>query len=1003
VAGNQVPAVRRRAARRTAKPAALKAAALSVALLSVGVLAAQGAGATSTIVSAAAASPAWAALAATATDAVHQTKTMERVNLVNGKNVVVDKRTVSLSVSDTSNLIDNQEINVSWTGAHPTGGITNADPGGNPSGPYSQYQEYPMVLLECHGFSSSKASLLQQISPRDCWTTTPIERFFSPSTGDALFPPWRLDRYATAADQRNLSVGAPSPVPPACVGLYLPSIANYWLQYVTPGHKDYPVGPSGCGGMPNEMNDLGSTGLQPDNETFAITNTKGRGSWKFDVETSQTNLDLGCSETVPCALVAVPIMGISCDPAAASMPADDQPTGTEEQQSGAECEETGAFAPGQPVPEGASGPQGEQDLTVTGQLWWAASNWRNRFVVPLHFAPPTNECATVSKTSRSVAIYGSEFMDQAMVQWQPHFCLNSKLFTLSYESEDEPEALTALQSGRPESSSVEAALTSDQPSPPPGSKEAFPEPVVHAPVADTGFAISFVIDNDVTHQPITTLRLDPRLLAKLLTESYLGDTVMANDPELQHPCPGVPLTGSNPPVCTNPVNITDDPEFQALNPDIPPVNDLQVTASLLLMIQGNADVTQAVTSYIESNPAARAWLNGKPDPWGMVVNKAYRGKKLTLPTDTWPLQSTYIPQQWILNPSEGPGICYSEDPSPALPLLDDPQPNLLDISEDIQFYQSQAQNQCAGLTTSTLPGATYLTNQGQETVGYRFMIGITTLADAERYGLDTASLLTYTKPGTPAKFTSAAGMTFTKPTTTSMRAAAGLLKMDKPADDWTFPYSLYNKDSKSAAGAYPGAMLVYADVPTKDLPTESGKSLDAEDYAEFIRFAATSGQKPGGGVGELPAGYLPMTAANHLGAEASYALRAATAIAAQKGAIPGLVAHKAAAKSTPSPTPSSGSGSSTSSTGSSGTGSSGSTGSSGTSSASPGTSPTPSPSTSLPARLGLTPVANFGLADDLLPVIAGLLVVAAAGAVLFFRLTRPRLTRSKGKKWGKAP
>ena len=150
------------------------------------------------------------------------------------------------------------------------------------------------------------------------------------------------------------------------------------------------------------------------------------------------------------------------------------------------------------------------------------------------------------------------------------------------------------------------------------------------------------------------------------------------------------------------------------------------------------------------------------------------------------------------------------------------------------------------------------------------MIGVTTLADALRYGLSTASLLTYTKPGTPAKFTSADGMTFVAPTSSSLRNAAGLLVPDKAQHDWTFPYALYDKDSAKAAQAYPGSMLVYADVPTSDLPKLHHQEVDARDYANFVRFAATTGQQPGGGVGQLPPGYLPMTAANHLGAEASY-------------------------------------------------------------------------------------------------------------------------------------
>ena len=71
--------------------------------------------------------------------------------------------------------------------------------------------------------------------------------------------------------------------------------------------------------------------------------------------------------------------------------------------------------------------------------------------------------------------------------------------------------------------------------------------MVNAPVAVTGFAISYAIDG-ANGQPYTTLRLTPLLLAKLLTESYPGDSFMEEeDPALAH----------------NPLNITQDPEFQA--------------------------------------------------------------------------------------------------------------------------------------------------------------------------------------------------------------------------------------------------------------------------------------------------------------------------------------------------------------------------------------------------------------------------------------------------------
>ncbi len=55
--------------------------------------------------------------------AFSKTETITREFLVNGAEQVVDTRTVTLKVSQTVNLRGRQEIKVSWSGAHPTGGI----------------------------------------------------------------------------------------------------------------------------------------------------------------------------------------------------------------------------------------------------------------------------------------------------------------------------------------------------------------------------------------------------------------------------------------------------------------------------------------------------------------------------------------------------------------------------------------------------------------------------------------------------------------------------------------------------------------------------------------------------------------------------------------------------------------------------------------------------------------------------------------------------------------
>jgi len=916
---------------------------------------------TSSAASTAAASPGTAG-------AVHLTKTVTRTNLIDGKNVLVDKRTVSISVSKTTNLINREPIKVSWSGAHPTGGIQI----GTPQVTLAGEQEYPMVLLECHGTAKT-------ITPEDCWTTAYSERYFSSTPGDA-FPPWRLDRYATAAAQRNLIVNWPKTLPAACDDYYAGQpyrqTAYFWLPYVTPTGRSYSVGTAGCAGAPGEMDTSGGVQDLPSNETYAPTALDGKGSTEFDIWNSQSYTDLGCSDTVACSLVAIPIMGISCDPSMTGMPADDQIPAADAQQAAAECEETGYFAPGSKVNPNSIP---NFDLSVSGELWWAASNWRNRFVVPLTFAPPSNICDLVNKGNHYIYTYGSELLDQAELQWNPHFCLSSKLFTVQYAPEPEPEAAASLQGteaqkGKPQAGQVEAALVSDQPA------SGFAKPVVHAPIAATGFAIGFVIDNPAGQQ-VATLRLDPRLLAKLLTESYAGNNYIAdNDPELLHKCPGVPVPGST--ECTNPLNITQDPEFQALNPGLsygPNGTADSYAASVLLSLSTESDVMYALTSYINSNPAARAWLNGKPDPWGMAVNSAYKG--IQLPTSEWPENSTYEPKEWLPGGSEvATNPCYALDPSPILPLIADPVADLPDIAEYVQFALAQPQTVCNYNTE--YPSDSAMVAEGEQTTGFRFMIAVTSLGDAKRYDLTTASLLTYAKPGTPAKFTSADAakdMTFVAPTSASLKAAADLLVPDKAARDWSLPYSLYQKDSAKAEAGYPGTMLVYMDVPTEHL-----SAADAKDYAGYIRYVATKGQRPGGGVGQLAAGYLPLTAANHLGAEAAYAVSAASAVAAQKGAIPPLFPAQHRGQGSPSPSASS------------------SSASAGSASAQPSSSPSAASSPSASASgspsddglknsrpvAALTPVQRFGSAAYLLPAIAGLAIAAAAAALLISRLRR---------------
>ena len=112
--------------------------------------------------------------------AFNTTKTVLREHLVNNVEQVVDSRTISLSVSQTANLRGRQEIQVSWSGAHPTGGIV-----ADPNSIDAQQEEYPVVLLECRGTESPPAGGTPATGPRLPTTTNCRPPCRTPQLGQA--------------------------------------------------------------------------------------------------------------------------------------------------------------------------------------------------------------------------------------------------------------------------------------------------------------------------------------------------------------------------------------------------------------------------------------------------------------------------------------------------------------------------------------------------------------------------------------------------------------------------------------------------------------------------------------------------------------------------------------------------------------------------------------------------------------------------------------------------
>ncbi|MFI5428661.1 hypothetical protein [Aeromicrobium sp. UC242_57] len=160
-------------------------------------------------------------------------------------------------------------------------------------------------------------------------------------------------------------------------------------------------------------------------------------------------------------------------------------------------------------------------------------------------------------------------------------------------------------------------------------------------------------------------------MAKLLSASYPAASFVRNN---------------NPGLQDNPLNISVDPEFQALDPGLLS-NSSKESAATLQNLSSNADLVWAMTSWIDADPEARAWLDGAADPWGMKVNPNYRG--IELPVENWPLLDEFIAPDASVNP------CYRETPSPYLQLVANPTATLNSILVNLQFGLSSVRTGCA--------------------------------------------------------------------------------------------------------------------------------------------------------------------------------------------------------------------------------------------------------------------------------------------------------------------
>jgi hypothetical protein len=524
---------------------------------------------------------------------------------------------------------------------------------------------------------------------------------------------------------------------------------------------------------------------------WAGSGADGTGSTKFEVQTVVQAQGLGCGSRV---VTGGNASGASCWLVAI-------PRGTNDAEEGA--------------------------ITASGLNWDA---WKHHVAVKLDFRPVGINCA-IGAAERQIA--GSELIATAVASWQPSLCAaeGGDVYTIISGTESDAVATANFATD-----SAALALTSL-----PYSGEGT-DNLVYAPIGLTAVSVAFAIDRfpkqdgtvpeevlQKARLPFESMKLTPRLIAKLLTTSYRDS--LPNDADRTHLGH---QNGSS--YVPNPRNLLLDPDFLEVNKDAPEWAQqaiVGVGVSDMLIPQGRSDVATVLWRYVMADAEARAFLDGTPDPWGMVVNEYSStnsainptGTGLTLPRDSFPKA----------DPTE---VAARDNGQTAINLVTwRPYTNNFDTSG---YLTLRGDAQALGSWDAFANPARFA-KVPRSLPGTQAVLSVTDSSAAEKYQLVTASLQ------------SPSG-SFVSPTTDAI-AAAGAAMTTSAEQPQVYGLDYGSAAAKAATTAYPLAMPVYAAAN----PAMSNAEQRAS-YAAFIRFVSTTGQNPGVQVGDLPAGYAPLPA-----------------------------------------------------------------------------------------------------------------------------------------------
>ena len=529
------------------------------------------------------------------------------------------------------------------------------------------------------------------------------------------------------------------------------------------------------------------------------TGSDGTGGIDFAVLTAADEPTLGCDATHPCSIVVEPDFGGN--------------------SIGSQCTDHSNDA---------------LWSTISGSFWGkdASCSWQNRIVIPLEFEPTPNDCPSAHGPDFDTE--GAPLLARALDGWRQALCQNTaggSGVLVGYSELGENQARTDFQAG-----SVDVALT-NYPTSATTSRR-----YTYAPISISGISIAYYVDDPTTHQPILGMKLNARLLAKMLTQSYPGIFASCSSGAF-YPCASEDAG--------NPASVFADPEFKALNPGFRALASYSDDGnSSPTVVFGDSDLSTQLTSWIAADPDAAAFLNGQSDPWGMHVNSYYLpGTSPRYPISQFTANDPGATKKAKYN-------CGRQGDNTVTCVTQGIQSSWFPVSGVHNAAKLLLSGKVtAKVPSASCPGGVGITNEtcdqhaGAPTMalGTRAAFAVVSQADAAAYRFPVAELQTQ------------AG-TFVGPTTQSMSSA--LTSMVTDADKITQRLD-YTKPIDPRA--YPLTSVSYAMVPTC-----GESSAKAALIARSLRYITSDGaQVYGSAPGQLTQGYVTLTSAMRTQTEAA--------------------------------------------------------------------------------------------------------------------------------------